>query len=146
MDFGMYSDLTKRIIGCAYKVYGVMGFGFLESVYEKSLAFELKKEGLWFETQKAIQVFYQDEIVGNYVADILVENAVLVELKSVRNIVKAHEIQLVNYLAATKTPVGLLLNFGESNVEVKRKLWKLPRETGRLNHNPVNPVNPVKGF
>lgn len=127
MDFDMYSDVTERIIGCAYKVHGVLGFGFLENVYEKSLAVELKKAGLSFETQKAIQVFYQGEIVGNYVADVFVENAILLELKSVRNIVKAHEIQLVNYLAATKTPVGLLLNFGENRVEVKRKLWKLPR-------------------
>ncbi|MFC1735157.1 GxxExxY protein [Candidatus Hydrogenedentota bacterium] len=102
-----------------------MGFGFLESVYEKCMLIELGKAGLKAESQKGITVRYEGEIVGEYVADILVEDTVIVELKSVRRIVNAHEIQLVNYLVATGKPVGLLLNFGELRVEVKRKVKNL---------------------
>ena len=90
-------ELTEKIIGCAYRVYNKMGFGFLESVYEKCLMIELKKAGLHAEAQVPIKVEYDGEIVGEFVADILVENAVILELKSVRRIVRAHEIQLVNY-------------------------------------------------
>ncbi len=117
-----YEELTDKIIGCAYRVYNRMGFGFVESVYEKSMLIELKKEGLQAESQKAIIVQYEGEIVGEFKADILVEDAVMVELKSVRKIILAHEVQLVNYLVATGKDVGLLLNFGEQKVQVKRKL------------------------
>jgi len=103
-----------------------MGFGFLESVYEKCLAIELEKAGLRAEFQIPIRVYYDNQIVGEFVADVLVEGLIIVELKSVRRIVKAHEIQLVNYLVATKKDVGLLLNFGERKVEVKRKVRELP--------------------
>jgi len=116
-----HSDLTEKIIGCAFKVYGEMGFGFLESVYEKCLVIEITNDGLMVESQKPIMVKYHDVIVGEFVVDLLVENTVLVELKSVRTIAQAHEVQLVNYLSATKLNVGLLLNFGESKVEVRRK-------------------------
>jgi GxxExxY protein len=121
-DAVQYEELTDKIIGCAYRVYNRMGFGFVESVYEKSILIELKKEGLQTESQKAIIVQYEGEIVGEFKADILVEDAVMVELKSVRNIILAHEVQLVNYLVATGKDVGLLLNFGEQKVQVKRKL------------------------
>ena len=120
-----YEEITERIIGCAYKVYNTLGFGFLESVYEKCLLIELNKVGLKIEPQLPIKVYYDSQIVGEFVADILVEDTVIVELKSVRHIVKAHEIQLVNYLVATKKDVGLLLNFGESKVEIKRKVREL---------------------
>ena len=122
-----YKELTEKIIGCAYKVCNRMGFGFLESVYEKCLAIEIGKAGLAFETQKSITVRYDGEVVGEFAADILVEEAVIVELKSVTRLTKAHAVQLVNYLVATGKPVGLLLNFGEHGVEVKRKVRELRR-------------------
>jgi GxxExxY protein len=120
-----FKDLTEKIIGCAYRVYNKMGFGFLESVYEKCLMIELRKARLRAEYQKPIIVHYEGEIVGEFVADIVVEDTVIVELKSVRRIVTAHEIQLVNYLVATGKPVGLVLNFGEQKVDVKRKVKEL---------------------
>ena len=120
-----YSEILEKIIGCAYRVYNKMGFGFLESVYEKCLVIELAKAGLKAETQQPITVRYDGEIVGDFVADILVESDIIVELKSGRQISKAHEAQLVNYLVATGKPVGLLLNFGEQKVDVKRKVKDL---------------------
>ena len=120
-----YQDLTETIIGCAYRVYNKMGFGFLESVYEKCLLIELHKSDLEAESQKPITVFYENEIVGEFVADIIVNDTIILELKSVRRIVKAHEVQLVNYLVATGKPIGLILNFGERKVEVKRKIKDL---------------------
>jgi len=120
-----HSELTEEIIGCAYNVYNKMGFGFLESVYEKCLLIELNKAGLDVESQKPITVYYGNEIVGEFVADIIVNDTVILELKSVRKIINAHEVQLVNYLVATGKPVGLILNFGESKVEVKRKIKSL---------------------
>ena len=120
-----HKEITEKIIGCAYRVYNKMGFGFLESVYEKCLLIELRKAGLKAIAQQAITVRYDGEIVGEFVADIVVEDTIILELKSVRRLVKAHEMQLVNYLVATEKPLGLLLNFGEIKVEVKRKLRDL---------------------
>ena len=120
-----YEKVTETIIGCAYRVYNKMGFGFLESVYEKCLLIEMRKAGLDTETQKPITVYYDGEVVGEFVADMMVNDAVIIELKSVRRIIKAHEIQLVNYLVATGKPVGLILNFGERKVEIKRKVRDL---------------------
>ena len=117
--------LTEKIIGCAYQVYNKMGFGFLESVYEKCLLIELAKAELRAEAHKPINVYYDDELVGEFKADIIVEDSIIVELKSVRQLAPAHEVQLVNYLVATGKQVGLLLNFGEQKVEVKRKLRNL---------------------
>ncbi len=120
-----YKNVTETIIGCAYHVYNKMGFGFLESVYEKCLLIELLKAGMDAESQKPITVYYDDEIVGEFVADIIVNDTIILELKSVRRVVKAHEVQLVNYLVAMGKPIGLILNFGESKVEVKRKVRDL---------------------
>ena len=120
-----YEDITEKIIGCAYRVYNKMGYGFLESVYENCLLIELHKAGLNVKSQMPITVYYEDEIVGKFVADMMINNDIIIELKSVRKIVKAHEVQLVNYLVATGKPVGLLINFGENGVEVKRKVRKL---------------------
>ena len=117
-----FKEITEKIIGCAYKVYNTMGYGFLESVYEKCLLIELRKAGLKSEYQKQIIVNYEGEVVGNFIADIFVEELIILELKSVKNIAKAHEVQLVNYLVATGTNVGLLINFGEDKVEIKRKV------------------------
>lgn len=120
-----HEELTQKIIGCAYAVYNKMGFGFLESVYEKCLLIELEKAGLKVESQSPINVFYEGELVGEFFADIIVEDTIIVELKSVRRVVRAHEVQLVNYLTATKKEVGLVLNFGPEKVEVKRKVRTL---------------------
>lgn len=122
----VHKDITETIIGCAYRVFNKLGFGFVESVYEKCILIELRKTKLRVESQKAIAVTYEDEIVGEFRADIIVEDTVIVELKSVEQIVKAHEVQLVNYLVATGKPVGLILNFGQGGVEVKRKVKDLP--------------------
>ena len=105
-----------------------MGFGFLESVYEKCLLIELRKRGLKTESQKPIIVEYENEVVGEFKADIIVEDTVILELKSIRQISQAHEVQLVNYLVATGKPVGLILNFGEQKVEVKQKVKDLVLE------------------
>ncbi len=102
-----------------------MGFGFLESVYEKCMLIELRKAGLNAESQKPITVYYEEEIVGEFVADIIVNDTIILELKSVRQIINVHEVQLVNYLVATRKPVGLILSFGESKVDVKRKVKDL---------------------
>ena len=121
-----HKELTEKLIGCAYRVYNRMGLGFLESVYEKCMIIELRKVGLDTESQKPIRVQYDGEVVGDFVADILVNDTVILELKSVRKLVEAHEVQLVNYLFATGKPVGLLINFGETKVAVKRKVKDLP--------------------
>jgi GxxExxY protein len=120
-----YEELTEKIIGCAYRVYNKMGFGFLESVYEKCMLIELHKQNLTAKAQKPITVYYDEKIVGEFVVDIIVNDTVILELKSVREIIKAHEVQLVNYLSATGKPVGLIINFGEKKVEIKRKVREL---------------------
>jgi GxxExxY protein len=122
-----HRDLTEEIIGCAYSVYNKMGFGFLESVYEKCMLIELRKAGLKAESQKHLTVCYENEIVGEFIADIIVNDTVILELKSAKQIIKAHEVQLVNYLVATGKPVGLILNFSENKVEVKRKIKDLDK-------------------
>jgi GxxExxY protein len=113
-------QLTENIIKCAYMVHNVLGFGFLEKVYENSMLIELSKLGLAAKQQHPITVKYNGQEVGHYLADLLVENEIVVEIKSVTALAKDHEVQLVNYLKATDKPVGLLINFGRS-VEVTRK-------------------------
>lgn len=112
--------LTHKIIGAAYKVHNQLGAGFLEKVYENALRIELTKLGLQVQQQALIAVYYEGEIVGEYYADLWVEEQIIVELKAVRVLTKEHEVQLVNYLTATGFETGLLLNFG-SSVQVKRK-------------------------
>lgn len=123
----MNVGLTEKIIGCCFKVYNKLGFGYLESVYEKSLLIELRKAGIKTESKKPIKVKYDDIIVGDFIADIIAENEVILELKSIRQLSKIHEMQLVNYLVSTGMDLGLLINFGEEKVEVKRKLRILPK-------------------
>jgi GxxExxY protein len=112
--------ITERIIGCAYKVSNELGCGFVEKVYENSLAVELAADGLKFQQQFPIKVFYRGTLVGEYVADILVEDVILVELKAVKSLSEAHGAQCINYLRATGLKVALLLNFGNPKVEIKR--------------------------
>jgi GxxExxY protein len=118
----LHQGLTAEIIKRFYTVYNALGFGFLEKVYEKSLKYELQKTGLQVECQKPIYVYYENQLVGEYFADILVENKVIVELKAVDSLCIEHENQLINYLKATDIEVGLLLNFGKKP-EVKRKIF-----------------------
>ena len=117
----MHKELTEKIIGCCFQVYNELGTGFLESVYENSLIFELKKIGLTIEHQKPLNVFYKGELVGEFKADLVVAGTIIVELKAISNLNKIHEVQLVNYLKATGLNVGLLINFGEK-LEFKRKI------------------------
>lgn len=113
-------SLTKQIIGLAYKVHNTLGVGFLEKVYENALKIELEKAGLAVKQQTPIQVYYEGQVVGEYYADLWVEDRIIIELKAVRGLDKMHEVQLVNYLTATGMATGLLLNFGPS-VQVRRK-------------------------
>ncbi|OPX28432.1 MAG: GxxExxY protein [Candidatus Cloacimonas sp. 4484_143] len=123
-----YADLTDKIIGACYKIYNTLGSGFLESVYENCLIIELKKLGLIVEKQKSIQVFYDDQEVGYFIADIIVENKIILELKAIKELAKIYEVQLVNYLTATGKDVGLLINFGSKEVQVKRKVRVLNKK------------------
>jgi GxxExxY protein len=120
-----HAELTERIIRCAYDVFNRLGSGFLEAVYERSLLIELRHAGLEATPQVPLSVYYREECVGQFFADILVNRLVILELKAGESLSKAHEVQLVNYLAATGTPVGLLMNFGSEKVEVRRKVRRL---------------------
>ena len=123
-------ELTGAIIGGAMRVHSVLGPGFLESVYENALAHELRKMGLRVECQRPIHVTYDGVMVGDFIADMLVEGRVLVENKALLALKPAHEVQTVNYLTATGIEIGLLLNFGTAKLEYKRKYRTYrPRET-----------------
>ena len=117
-----YEELTEKIIGIFYKVYNNLGYGFLENVYENAMVLDFKKENIPAVSQYAIKVLYEDEIVGKYFADILVDGKVIVEIKAAKNLALEHEAQLLNYLKATDKEVGLLLNFGPKP-EFKRKIF-----------------------
>ena len=114
-------ELISTIIECAYNVRLQLGPGFLESVYKNALILELGKNDIACESEYPINVMYDDVVVGEFRADLIVEKKVIIELKAVSNIVAAHEVQLVNYLSATYIDNGLLINFGASKLEVKRK-------------------------
>ncbi|MDI6790182.1 MAG: GxxExxY protein [Thermodesulfobacteriota bacterium] len=117
-----YKKLTEEIIKIFYRVYNKLGYGFLEKVYENAMMVEFKKEGISAVSQSAIKVFYEGVIIGEYYADILVDDKVIVEIKAARRLAKENEAQLLNYLKATDIEVGLLLNFG-TKPEVKRKAF-----------------------
>lgn len=121
MENYKYSELTKEIIGCFYSVYDELGFGFLESVYGNALMFELEKRGLEAEKEKELNVHYKGQNVGIFRTDIIVEGKIIIELKATSKLNQLHEVQLVNYLKATKLEIGLLVNFGEK-LEFKRKV------------------------
>ncbi|NQV18151.1 MAG: GxxExxY protein [Armatimonadetes bacterium] len=117
-----YAELSDKIIKAFYTVYNTLGYGFLEKVYEKAMIIELKKLGLNCMSQVQIKVFYANQIIGDYVADIIVENTILVELKAIKHLSNQDETQLLNYLTATKYEVGLLFSFGKEP-EFKRKIF-----------------------
>jgi GxxExxY protein len=131
MFVGKHSDLTEKIIGAFFDVYNELGYGFSESVYENALLLELGNNGLRVEQQVPIKVYYHGQAIGQYWADILVNDAVILELKAVRQIIEEHEAQLLNYLKATQYEVGLLLNFGPKAQHL-RKIYDNSRK-GSLN-------------
>jgi GxxExxY protein len=118
-DGEILNRVTERIIGCAFKVGSTLGCGFLEKCYENALAHELRKAGLRVAQQVALKVWYDGIIVGEYTADLIVEGSVLVELKAIQSLDAVHSAQCINYLAATKLPLCLLINFGK-RVDIKR--------------------------
>lgn len=131
-----YIELTGVVISCFYHVYNVMGYGFLEKVYERALLLELRKRGLACVAQHPISVYYNDAVVGQYFADIFVEGKLILELKAATAIVEEHEYQLINYLKATEIEIGLLLNFGPKP-QFKRKIF-----TNQTRENPQNQRHP----
>ena len=116
-----HQELTQQIIEAAFRVHKVLGYGFLEKVYQKALMIELTKRGIRADSERPLKIHYESEIVGDYICDIVVEDKVILELKAVKEINKIHEVQLVNYLKGTGIEVGLLINFGPS-VQIKRKV------------------------
>ena len=116
-----HSQLTEKIIKCYFDVYNNLGNGYLESVYENAMFYELQKQGLRVNQQKNITVYYKDIIVGSFYADLIVNDSVIIELKASNQLNKKHETQLVNYLKATGIEVGLLFNFGR-RPEFKRRV------------------------
>jgi len=129
-------DLCGEIIGAAMKVQSTLGTGFLESVYQNALIWELRKGGLRSEAQKPISVTYDGQIVGAFAADLLVNDSVIVEVKAIQTLAKPHEIQLVNYLTATGLNEGLLLNFGADRLEFKKK-FRLPKTNSAASKSKV---------
>ena len=119
-DQARLNELAERVIGCAFKVSSTLGTGFLEKVYENALAHELRCSGLLVEQQSPIDVHYEGVIVGAYSADLLIEQAIIVELKTTKALDDVHLAQCINYLKATNLSLCLLLNFGRPRVEVKR--------------------------
>jgi GxxExxY protein len=136
--------LTETVIGLAMKVHRVLGAGFLESVYRNPFAFELRRAGLNVELDEHITVRYENVIVGDFVADVVVNANLLCELKANSSLTKADEVQLVNYLTATNHDVGLLLNFGAPSLQFKRKHRRpIVDPSSVALRNFVNPANPV---
>ncbi|MEZ5197451.1 MAG: GxxExxY protein [Bacteroidales bacterium] len=121
MEF-KHKDITEKTIKCFYNVYNTLGYGFLEKVYENAFYIELIEMGFQVEKQKPIEVIYKNHNVGNYFADLIVEDKVIIELKTAESICEEHEFQLINYLKATEIEVGLLLNFGKKP-QFKRKIF-----------------------
>ena len=117
-----HSEINEKIIAAAYTVHNELGFGFLEKVYKNALMIELEKLSFKFKAEAPLKVFYEHSLVGEFFADIILEDKVVVEIKAVSKIDPAHEAQLVNYLKASGISVGLLINFGKS-VEVKRRVF-----------------------
>ena len=119
----LHADITKQIIGGAFEVHQALGYGFLERVYQRAMQVELRLRGLKAEDEQPIKVHYKDHIVGDYQADLLVNNFLIVEIKIAAKYNAYDEAQLLNELKATGIRVGLLINFGREKVEFKRLIW-----------------------
>ena len=124
------NEITYEINGAVFEINRVLGSGFLEKVYQNALMVELKSRGLKAESQVPIKVFYKDNVVGEYITDILVEEKVIVELKAVESLDRIHEAQLLNYLKATGIQLGLLVNFKHPKAEIKRMVLDFPEGNG----------------
>jgi GxxExxY protein len=133
-DMNPVNALTEKIIGCAYKVSNTLGCGYLEKVYKNALAHELRKSGMKAGQQTPLPVYYDGELVGDYLADLLVEDTVIVELKAVKVLDDIHAAQCMNYLKSSRLPVCLLLNFARPRLEIKRF----------INRPQQNPVTDMK--
>ena len=118
----LHKEITEKIIKAYYKVYNTLGYGFLEKVYENAMAIELRNMGFEVKCQYPINVFYETEIIGEYYADIVINNIIVIELKASSSLLEEHECQLINYLKATEIELGLLMNFGKE-AEYKRKVF-----------------------
>jgi GxxExxY protein len=129
------NDITYAINGAVFEVNNILGPGFLEKVYENALLVELKGRGLKAMNQVPIKVSYKGEVVGDYTADLLIEDEVIVELKTVENLDRSHEAQLLNYLKATGLHVGLLVNFKHKKADIKRMVLDFPEEQELLEDN-----------
>lgn len=116
----LYKDLSYKIVGLAMEVYNKLGYGFLEKVYENALMILFQREGIQAEQQAPIKVYFDGKVVGDYVADILIENKIIIELKSVEKIINAHKAQVLNYLSATGVHLGIILNFGKEELTFER--------------------------
>jgi len=123
-----HEEITHEILKSAFKVHKTLGFGFLEKVYQNALVIELEKSGLKVTAERPINVHYDGKVVGEYIADLIVEDKVIVELKATEELSKKFEVQLVNYLTATGLEVGLLLNFNKERLQYKRKVRVLSKE------------------
>tara|TARA_B100000315_G_C14290084_1_gene456981 strand:- start:176 stop:598 length:423 start_codon:yes stop_codon:yes gene_type:complete len=117
-----YEDVTEKIIKVFYKIYNTLGYGFLEKVYEKAMIIELNKLRMKFINQCPLKVFYEKEVIGDYIADFIIEDKIIIEIKAIKQLSKEDESQLLNYLTATSYEVGLLLNYGVKP-EIKRKVY-----------------------
>jgi GxxExxY protein len=123
----LYREKTDKIIRAFYKVYNTLGYGFLERVYQNAILIELRKMGFYCESEKAVNVYYEGELVGFYRADIVVDHCIIIENKAAEALVVDNEYQLINYLKATEIEVGLLLNFGKEP-KFKRKIFSNSRK------------------
>ncbi|MEO8665457.1 MAG: GxxExxY protein [Ignavibacteria bacterium] len=118
----LHKEITDKILKCFYEVYTKLGYGFLERIYKNAMHYELNSSGIMCESEKQIKVFYKGNLMGDYYSDLIVDNKVIVELKTCESLREEHEWQLINYLRSTDIEVGLLLNFGKKP-EFKRKLF-----------------------
>lgn len=119
---GKLNSISEEVIGCAYDVSNALGAGFLEVVYENALSIELDHQGIVHERQKPLEVYYRGHVAGRYLPDLLVEGELIVEIKAVNKLIGEHQAQLLNYLKATDLKLGLLMNFGNPRVEIKRMM------------------------
>jgi len=132
----LHQDITEKIIKAYYQVYNTLGYGFLEKVYHNALLLELRKQDFYCQSQFPIKVFYEGVQVGDYFADIIVDESVVIEIKAIESLCEEHEYQLINYLKATDIEIGLLLNFGKKP-EFKRKIFTNDRKIKNTDNTDV---------
>lgn len=137
----LHGEIKSDIINAFYKVFNTFGYGFLEKVYENAMSQELAGRGHTVKQQMPFQVYYKGKVVGKYFADLLIDDKIILELKTAESIAKEHEAQLINYLKATKAEIGLLLNFGKEP-QFKRKIYSNQKNLQRIRVNSLFPPDP----